>query len=369
VGRDRRADALPPGAVSVRILHVDPERGWGGGEVQVMLLLRALGAAGHEVVLAAAPGGRLQRLAADAGIAVRPLGIANHADVLAAAHLRRLARGFEVVHFHTARAHALAPALAGLPLRRIVTRRMDYVPRGGAYVRLLYNRAVDRVIAISEGVRSALLAAGVRPERITVVPSGVDLDAWAAPPGARERLRREWGWGPDDVGVALVGVLEKRKGHHVLLEAALRAAGQLRYVFCGTGREEAALRAQAAPLGARARFLGFRTDVAAVLAAADVAVLPSLHEGLGVAALEAMAAERPVVATRVGGLAEVMDGGEAGVLVPPGDAAALADALARLAADAPLRRQLAVAGRRRVVERHSAARMAAGTLACYGSAR
>jgi len=369
VGSLRRADALPPGALSVRILHVDPERGWGGGEVQVMLLLRALQAAGHEVVLAAAPGGRLETVAGDAGIAVRPLRIANHADVLAAARLRRMARGFEVVHFHTARAHALAPALAGLPLRRVVTRRMDYVPRGGPYVRHLYNRAVDAVIAISDGVRMALLQAGVRPERITVVPSGVDVDAYAVPPGTRERLRDEWGWRPDDVGVALVGVLERRKGHHVLIEAALRAAGQLRYVFCGSGSEEAALRAHAGPLGARVRFLGFRSDVAAVLAAADVAVLPSLAEGLGVAALEAMAAERPVIASRVGGLGEVLDGGEAGVLVPPGDADALADALARLAADATLRARLAVAGRRRVVERHSAARMAAGTLACYGSAR
>lgn len=353
----------------MRVLHVDPERGWGGGEVQVMLLLRALRAAGHEVVLAAAPRGRLTTIASTEGIAVRPLRVRNHADVLAALKLRRMARGFDVVHFHTARAHALAPALMGLPLRRVVTRRMDYVPRGGAYVRYLYNRAVDDVIAISDGVRTALLQAGVRPEQVTVVPSGVDVDGGVAEPGARARLRAEWGWGEHDVGVALVGVLERRKGHHVLIEAALRAAGQLRYVFCGTGSEEERLRAQAEPLGARVRFLGFRTDVAAVLAAADVAVLPSLHEGLGVAALEAMAAERPVIASEVGGLGEVMAGGAAGVLVPPGDVDALADALARLAADPALRARLALAGRRRVVERHSAARMAAGTLACYGSPR
>jgi glycosyltransferase involved in cell wall biosynthesis len=353
----------------MRVLHVDPERGWGGGEVQVMLLLRALRDAGHESVLAAAPGSRLAQLAAAAGIAVRPLRVRNHLDAWAALRLRRMARGFDVVHFHTARAHALAPALAGLRLRRVVTRRMDYVPRGGPYARWLYNRAVDVVIAISEGVRAALLRAGVDAERVHVVPSGVDLDACRAAPDARARLRAEWGWGEDDVGVALVGVLERRKGHRVLLEAALRAAGQLRYVFCGAGSEEEALRAQAAPLGARVRFLGFRTDVAAVLAAADVAVLPSLNEGLGVAALEAMAAARPVIASGVGGLVEVLAGGDAGVLVPPGDANALADALGGLAADAALRARFADAGRRRVIERHSAARMAAGTLACYGGAQ
>jgi glycosyltransferase involved in cell wall biosynthesis len=91
----------------------------------------------------------------------------------------------------------------------------------------------------------------------------------------------------------------------------------------------------------------------------------SLHEGLGVAALEAMAAARPVVASRVGGLAEVVVDGETGALVPPGDAEALARALGRLAADPSLRARLGAAGHARVVARHTMARMAEGTLACY----
>ncbi len=105
--------------------------------------------------------------------------------------------------------------------------------------------------------------------------------------------------------------------------------------------------------------------MAACLAAADVVVLPSRHEGLGVAALEAMAAERPVVASRVGGLAEVVVEGETGVLVPPGDVPRLAAALARLAADPGERVALGRAGRARVLARFTAATMAEGTLACY----
>ena len=353
------------------VLHVDPERGWGGGEVQVVSLLRELAARGHRSRVAADPRGRLAREAAAAGIAVAPLPVANALDGRAGVRLRRLVAGHDVVHFHTARAHALAPFCRGTGARLVVTRRMDYVPRGGPYARWLYNRAVDAVIAISEGVRTALLRAGVRADRIRVVPSGIDPASVEAPSGARATARAGWGVAPDDILVLVLGALERRKGHAVLLEAAARlgsGGAPLRYVFCGDGSERAALAAAAARLGDRVVFAGFRRDVAACVAAADVVALPSLHEGLGVAALEAMAAGRPVVASRVGGLAEVVAEGETGLLAAPGDPASLAEALRRVAGDAALRVRLGQGGRRRVLVHYTAARMAEGTLACYGGA-
>jgi glycosyltransferase involved in cell wall biosynthesis len=353
----------------MRVLHVDPERGWGGGEAQVLALLRALGARGHESRLAADPAGALARAANALGVPVLPLRVRNHLDLPAAVALRRLARGHDVVHFHTARAHALAPLCRGVGARLVVTRRMDYVPKGGPYARFLYNRAVDLVIAISGGVRAALVRAGVRPDRIRVVPSGVEVSRFAPTPGARERLRREWGVGAEDVLVLVPGALERRKGHAVLLAAAERVARSRRglgYVFCGDGRERAAVERAAARLDGAVHILGFRDDVPACLAAADVVTLPSLNEGLGVAALEAMAAARPVIASRVGGLAEVVVPEETGLLVPAGDAEALAAALVRLADDGGLRARLGRGGLARVEERYSAERMADGTLACYG---
>jgi glycosyltransferase involved in cell wall biosynthesis len=354
----------------VRVLHVDPERGWGGGEAQVTALLRELRARGHTLTLAADPRGRLAAAAAALGVPVAPLPVANHLDLRAGLALRSLVPGHDVVHFHTARAHALAPLCRRGGARLVVTRRMDYAPRGGPYVRYLYNRAVDVVVAISEGVREALVRVGVRPERIRVVPSGVDAERMAAPPGARERLRDEWGIGPGELAVVVPGVLERRKGHAILLAAAARLAGTLplRYVFCGEGSEAATLARAAASLGPAVRFAGFRDDVAACLAAADVVALPSLREGLGVAALEGMAAGRPVVASRVGGLGEAVVHDETGLLVPPADADALAAALARLARDAALRIRLGAGGRARVLARYTSARMAEGTLACYGGA-
>ncbi len=289
----------------------------------------------------------------------------------AGAHLRALVAGHDVVHFHTARAHALAPFCRGRGARLVVTRRMDYVPRGGVYARWLYNRAVDAVIAISEGVRTALLRAGVRADRIRVVPSGIDVTAVDAPPGARAAVRAAWHVEADDVLVLVLGALERRKGHAVLLDAARRLASQrpaLRYVFAGDGSERAALAGAAHELGDRVVFAGFRQDVGACLAAADVVALPSLHEGLGVAALEAMAAGRPVVASRVGGLAEVVVDGETGLFAEPGEPESLATALATLASDRDLRARLGEGGRRRVLARYTAARMAEGTLACYGEA-
>jgi glycosyltransferase involved in cell wall biosynthesis len=351
----------------VRVLHVDPERGWGGGEAQVALLVRELARRGHESVVATPAAAPLARAVGAERVRVVDCRIASHADVRAVPALRRLARDADVVHFHTARAHAMAPWLVGVRARRIVTRRMDYVPRGGPWVRWLYNRAVDRVIAISPGVERALRAAGVDGARIRVVPSGVDVERFAAPAGARPRLRADWGAAEPDVVAIVVGVLEARKGHATLIDAVARlgARDRPRLVFCGAGSLDDALRRHAAARGVDVRFLGFRDDVAACLAAADVAVLPSSYEGLGVAALEAMAARRPVVASRVGGLADVVVDGETGRLVPPGDPTALADALAALVRAPALRARMGEAGAARVAARYSAAAMADGTIACY----
>ncbi|MCC6848923.1 MAG: glycosyltransferase [Deltaproteobacteria bacterium] len=351
------------------ILHVDPERSLGGGEQQVLGLLAQLHAGGHHQTLAADPRGALAPRAAALGIPIAPLAIRSHADVCAA---RRLARWMarnpcEIVHFHTARAHAMSLFLrVRAETARVATRRMDYPLRGGRYARRLYNREVDAVIAISEGVRAALVASGIDAARIHLVPSGVEAARFAAGPRAAARARLALG---DRTWVlAVVGALEERKGHDVLLDALARDPDPGHVVLiAGDGTRAPALRARAAALGLadRVRFLGRVEDVAPLLAAADALVMPSRREGLGVAALEAMAAGLPVVASRVGGLPEAVVDGETGLLVPPGDAAALAAALARLAADPALAGRLGAGGAARAAARFSMAAMAEGTLAVY----
>jgi glycosyltransferase involved in cell wall biosynthesis len=351
------------------ILHVDSERGMSGGEVQVLGLVRHLAAAGDRQAVAADPRGGLARAAAALGVAVLPLRIRNHLDVVAGRRLAGLlaSGGYDIVHFHTARAHAMSAFIGRSPARRIVTRRMDYRLRGGSYARWLYNRGTDAVVAISEGVRSALVASGVRADRIVVVPSGVDVTRFAAGAARRVAERARLGIGPGEFVVAIVGALEERKGHVTLLEAlALVREPPVRLLCAGSGSLAAALAARADALGIaeRVRFLGHVDDVPGLLAAVDAVAMPSRHEGLGVAALEAMAAARPLVATRVGGLPEVV-GADAGLLVDADDPVALAAALTRLAREPATARAFGEAGRARVAERFTLDAMARGTRAVY----
>lgn len=350
------------------VLHVDPERGMAGGEAQVLGLVRYLAAAGDRQAVAADPRGALADAVAALGVPVVPLRIRNHFDLIAGRRLARLlvSGGYDIVHFHTARAHAMSAFLGRTRARRVVTRRMDYPLRGGRYVRWLYNQGVDAVVAISEGVRTALLASGVRPERVVVVPSGVDIERFTAAAGVRDEMRARLGLRPDEFAVAIVAALEERKGHATLLEALARVPDSVRLFCAGSGAlaDALAARRDALGLGERVRFLGHVRDVPALLAAVDAVAMPSRHEGLGVAALEAMAAGRPVVATRVGGLPEVV-GDEAGLLVAVDDVAALAAAITRLARDPAAARALGEAGRARVASRFTLAAMARGTRDLY----
>lgn len=353
------------------ILHVDPERGLGGGERQVLGLLAHLHAAGHRQTVATDPRGRLAGHAADLGVGVVPLPIRNHLDVFAARRLAGLLarEPYDILHFHTARAHAMAAFLGASPgVSRVVTRRMDYRLRGGWYTRRLYNHEVQAVIAISEGVRAMLIASGVEAARIQLVPSGVEIERFVPAAGARVAARARWGIDDTQWLGVVVGALEDRKGHGVLLDAlAHRPVPHLRVLCAGAGSLHAALVARAAALGLGevVRFLGPVADVADLLAAADVLVMPSHQEGLGVAALEAMAAGVPVIASRVGGVPEAVADGTTGILVPPGDARALADAVTRLAADPARARRLGSAGAARVRARFTMTAMAEGTLAVY----
>ncbi|HZR83088.1 MAG TPA: glycosyltransferase family 4 protein [Candidatus Binatia bacterium] len=356
------------------IVHVDPERGFSGGETQVLALARRLRDAGHGTLVACHPGGPLAERAASAGLEVAPLACARSHDPAAGFRLRALvrARRPDVVHFHTARAFSLAPFVPR-SVARVVTRRMDYPPRGaGAYVRWLYRNA-DAVIAISGAVRDALVARGVDPAAIAVVPSGVEVERFRPPEGAAVAARAELRIAPERAVIAAVGSLHARKGHAILLRALARLASRRLRPLClvaGAGPEGQGLLDLARDLGLaeRVHWLGRLDDVRPLLWAADVVAMPSLAEGLGVAAIEAMAAGRAVVASAVGGLGELVRDRVDGLLVPPADDIALADALARCLEDGELRDRLGKAAVARAGE-YSVAAMARGTEAVYERVR
>ena len=226
---------------------------------------------------------------------------------------------------------------------------------------------VDRLIAVSDGVRTTHERIGVPAERLVTVPNGI-LPRGPGP--GRQAARTALGLEPDHLVVMNIGRLFVQKGQCYLVAAMPALAARfphLAVVIVGGGYLADELAQQAADLGvAEALYLpGHRTDARMLLDAADVFVLPSRQEGMPLAALEAMDAGLPVVATDVIGTAEVVAHGVTGTLVPPEDPPALAEAVAELRADPDLRQRYARAGRRRYVEQFTARRMAEDTLRVY----
>lgn len=371
------ASAGPAGALPrpLRVLHVDSERTWRGGERQVLLLMARQREAGDEPMLAAPGGSALLQRARVEGFRVHPVPMRGTWDLLSVIRLARLNRMLRphVVHWHAARAHALGAmaSCAAPPPVRILSRRVDFPVRGSLGSRLLYADPADRILAISDGVRDALVRSGVDPGRIRVVPSGIDLAPFEARYD-RAALRAGLGLAPDVVLVLQVAALAPHKSQTDLLRAAslLKSrAPSVRIWVAGEGalrdsleREHAALH-----LGEFVRFLGFREDVPDLLRAADLFCLSSYLEGMGTSILDAMAAGLPVVATRVGGIPEVVEDGRSGLLVPPRSPEALAEALEALAGDAGRRKSMGERAQERARE-FSADRTAELTRAVYEEA-
>ena len=198
------------------------------------------------------------------------------------------------------------------------------------------------VVVPSQALADYVAAHGFPQRRLHVIPNGITV------------RRREPAPAHEPVVIGTAALLERRKGIDVLLEASARLATPHRLVIYGDGPLRAELEAAARDLGAPAEFLGFVSDAEARIAELDVFVLPSRGENLPIAILEAMAAAVPVVATRVGGVPEVVVEGETGLLVEPEDAAGLAAALDRVATDDAFRRRLGQAGATRIVEHFDA---------------
>lgn len=358
-------------------LHVNTERGWRGGEQQMAYLVEGLRARGHGVTVAVQPDGEAAPRLEAAGFAVARVRMRGEADPFSVARLRRLVRATrpDVVHLHTSHAHALgglAVALAGAPRPAVVvSRRVDFSIYRRSFLRLngwKYRHGLDRIVCVSDAIRRVLLADGLDPARLAVVRSAVDPARvrGAAPVDVRARLGL-----PAGAPVVLaVGALVGHKGHTHLVAAlpALEAAVPgVRVVVAGEGPLRPALEAQADALGVRRTLVlaGQVHDLPGWFHGVDLLVMPSTEEGLGTSVLDGMAAGLAVVASRAGGLPELVDDGVHGLLVPPADPAALATALATLLRDPEARARMGAAGSARVDTEYVADRMVEGTLAVY----
>jgi glycosyltransferase involved in cell wall biosynthesis len=240
---------------------------------------------------------------------------------------------------------------------------MDYPEGKTWFTRLLYNRRVDGVIAISRVIMNLLIEAGVEPERIRLIHSGID-------PQRYDRCGDGSASTEYEAVVGIIASLEERKGHRYLLEAAAmlkRRGHKIKYLVAGEGpvRRQLEDRVKVLNLEDEVRFCGFVSDAPGILSQIDIFILPSLYEGLGVAVLEAMAAGKPVIASRVGGLPELIADGETGLLVAPKNTEGLAQAIARLAGEKSLAREMGRRGAERARASFSLEKMASQNEAYY----
>src|SRR5207248_713592 len=358
-------------------LHIDTARTWRGGQNQVLLTLNGLRALGHRAALVAHPDGELRRRAAE-GLELIQLAPRTEMDLSAAWRLSRIVKQLrpDVIHAHDA--HGIAMASLALSLgasstkgRRapalIAARRLDFHLRRNSFSRWKH-RQVDCFIAASEAIRQMLLADGVPEERTVTVHEGIDVEHVVSVPFVDVHQAFFLPHGAPVVGN--IAALVPHKGHRHLIEAAhivVQKLPDVRFVILGEGELRDALErlVKEYRLEKHVFLPGFRTDVLGCLKSFDLFVMSSVTEGLGTSLLDAMACSRPIVATTAGGIPEVVENGVTGLLVPPRDHAAMADAIVTLINDQARRRQMGDAGFARVTEKFSVERMIAGTAAVY----
>lgn len=350
----------------MKILHINTENGWRGGERQTVLTLTGLRRRGIAADLVAQPDSPLLREARACGVSVHALSMKGSTDVMAAWRLARMVRagGYDLVHAQTA--HAVNIALVARGLHRqpylIASRRVDF-DIASAWK---YN-SCDAVAPISRAISDILTRAGVKREKIHLIPSGIDVAVTR--PDNIATLRAELAGGARWL-VGAVGHLADHKGHRHLLAAmpqVLRRVPEMRLVIVGDGELRAELeeKARELELGTAVHFTGFRADAQDLLWAFDLLVQPSVLEGLSTTVLDALVRGVPVVASAVGGLPEAVADGRHGALVPPSNPEALAQKIADVLLDNRYREELIIGAADWVRATYSDDAMVEKTLALY----
>jgi glycosyltransferase involved in cell wall biosynthesis len=288
---------------------------------------------------------------------------------------------FDIVHTHTAKAGALGRLAAALGRTPVIV----HTPHGhnlygyfnkrasAIIVRIekFLTRFTDEIIALTELERSDYASSGVAAAgKVSVIYQGLELDKLVRDWKSACSLKNIFKIGPDTRVVGMVGRLEPVKGSPVFIEAAARVAKlcpNTKFIIAGEGSLKAAMEKRALELGIGGVtiFAGWRDDIPDIISLMDVMVLPSLNEAVGIALIEAQAEGVPVVASKVGGIPEVVNDRKTGILVPPSDPAAIADAVVSLLSDKAKCAAMGEAGKIWVRGRFRAEDMAEKTSALY----
>jgi glycosyltransferase involved in cell wall biosynthesis len=332
----------------------------------MLLLAQGLRERGHEQAIVCLEGSSLEDRAQRDGFRVFSLPASDPGHAFGVTLWRQQLKAWppQLIHAHDGRGQTLAClASVGLPVLRVASRRVTFFPSDRWTYRLKYGHTCNAVIAVSENILKLSVQAGVPRDRITVIPDGIEIPAELPSPADRLRIRTSWKCERDDFVIGVLGVPTPEKGHDVAMAAMplLRAQlAQARLILAGDPTQPRGWLMHSGPI----RRLGLIEDLAGFFPGLDLFIMPSRAEGLGSSALWAMAYGLAVVATRVGGLAEIVVENETGWLIPPGSAQALADAIILAACDRERLEAFGRTGRKRA-EGFSAAIMVERTENLY----
>lgn len=339
------------------ILQIDKQRLTGQA---MRTLSEAVGISkrGHRVIIACQPGTALERGARDHSLEVLSLDMARFVSSLWKLSLFLRRERVDLINAHGYRDHLLslyAGKIAGVKI--LVRTKHNHKPlKGGFFSRFIYGELTDRVVAISNHTRDVMVESGLQPEHVNTIYTAIDLKHFS-PRRKNEKLLEEFNITTDNPIIGTVARLSDRKGIQFLIDAVKILTDDGRQVTCfivggGGSRSQNKIdllkhRAASLHISQCFIFTGLRADIHEILSLFDVFILPSLAEGLGRSLVEAMAAGKPVVASKVGGIPEAVEDGKTGILVPPADATALAKAIAFLFDNPKSAEEMGYAGRKR----------------------
>jgi glycosyltransferase involved in cell wall biosynthesis len=362
----------------IRILHIHTLPIVSGSGINTFLSMQGMDKTLYEVDLACAPGGRLIPLVEENHMEVRTFKnmvqpLRPFKDTLALIDLTAFLRKnpYHIVHTHNSKAGflgRLAAKLVGVPVIVHTVHGFAFHDEEPLWRQMLFrnlerlaSRWSDRMIFISQPLIDwALKDHIVGEDKIAKIYSGIQLDKFhPVKSEEKDRIRSKWSLQKEEAVVGIVSKLWEGKGHTVLIEAFKLLKEKIKdakLVIVGEGYLYDELFRRVGNNGLRdsVLFTGFQMDVSEIIATFDVAVLPSFFEGMGRVILEAMAMEKPIVASRVGGIPDLIDQGINGLLVRPGDARELADALERVLSDNGLAKKLGKEGRKKIKDQFSA---------------
>jgi len=310
------------------IVHINTSSEWRGGEQQLFYLALGLENAKKPQRIICQPNSPLEERCLEAGIRTFPIPMRGEWDWRAAKWIKNLLLFWEasLVHAHTAHAHTLALWSASCPI--LVSRRVDFPPRMGIFSRWKYNsRKVSYYLTVSNCIRRILSDAGIPEQKLITVYSGIDTKKFSKLPRG-EDLRRDLGLDKKEIIITNVAALVDHKDQETLIRSISKVNSKIPFklLIAGIGPLEKKLKRLTEDLGVSEKvvFLGFQEDIPALFGITDIFTMTSKEEGLGTSILDAMASGLPVIATKGGGISEMLDEGKGARLASVKDTESLA---------------------------------------------